>query len=109
MWTAAILVVNSLSVNDTPVPSFAGLDKLTHVVLYAGAALAWRSALRSPSDRVSVVLVLAIAVLGALDEWHQVMVPGRSADVRDWLADVIGALVGTLLWRRIQGRRRAAA
>ena len=31
---------------------------------------------------------------GATDEWHQSFVPGRSADVRDWIADATGALLG---------------
>jgi VanZ family protein len=52
--------------------------------------------------------MFGIAALGAIDEWHQLAVPGRSADVRDWLADVIGALLGIVVWRRIFARRGAA-
>ena len=30
----------------------------------------------------------------ATDEWHQSFVPGRTADLHDWYADAIGALIG---------------
>jgi len=41
---------------------------------------------------------LAIAaVYGLSDEFHQSFVPGRVSDVRDLVADVLGALAGVLL------------
>ena len=47
------------------------------------------------------VLVIVLATVGALDEWHQSWVPGRSGnDPGDWLADVVGALTGGLVFKR---------
>ncbi len=109
IWTAAILAVNSISVSDTSIQTFAGADKLVHAGMYGVAAFAWRSAIRQRRDAASWWIVLAIAVLGALDEWHQMIVPGRSADARDWLADISGALLGVLIWRLVSARRGAAA
>jgi VanZ family protein len=47
------------------------------------------------------VAVLAAAVIasafGATDEVHQSFVPGRNADVADWVADTLGAAVGALV------------
>jgi VanZ family protein len=40
--------------------------------------------------------MLGIALFGALDEWHQQFIPGRSMDLFDWLADFSGATIGTL-------------
>lgn len=108
-WTAAILVVNSIGVSDAPIQTFSGADKLTHAVMYAFAAFAWRSAFRSRGDSITGLVIFAIAALGAIDEWHQIAVPGRNADVRDWLADVLGALLGVIVWRRVYARRGAAA
>jgi VanZ family protein len=108
VWTAAILAINSISVSSASLPSFAGADKLTHAGMYAVAAFAWRSAFRSRNDVISWWIVLAVALLGGLDEWHQVIVPGRSAEVLDWMADVCGALLGVFLWRRIRVRGNAA-
>ena len=53
-----------------------------------------------------VFVVLRPHEHAAVDEWTQQFVPGRSSDPRDWMADVIGAslgailfLVGRLLWK----------
>jgi VanZ family protein len=40
-------------------------------------------------------LIAAIAsVYGITDEFHQSFVPGRDANIWDWLADTIGACIG---------------
>lgn len=69
------------------------------------AALLWRAAQRTPalscwSWQASLLITLLYA---ASDEVHQAFVPGRYADVRDWLADAAGAAVAVwLLQRRAQ-------
>jgi VanZ family protein len=75
-------------------------DKLLHFTGYAGLtflvclnwwlrrALAWRQYI--------VVLVL-IAVLGALDELTQIPV-GRDCDILDWAADVLGTAAGLAIF-----------
>ena len=46
-------------------------------------------------------LVLVVGLTGALDEWHQSHVPGRSGnDPADFAADLLGAVAGALLLRR---------
>ena len=44
---------------------------------------------------VSVVIVSLsfCSLYGASDEWHQSFVPGRDADILDWLADTLGASI----------------
>lgn len=82
-----------------------GLDKVAHFCLYA--PLAWlvaRSLVgRRPVAPAVVGALLVASAFGALDEWHQLYVPGRSADVADWRADSLGALAGVgafALWSR---------
>lgn len=41
--------------------------------------------------------VLIASIYGLLDEIHQMLVPGRSADFLDWLADFSGSLVAVLI------------
>ena len=76
-------------------PSFPFSDKVAHLILYAvlGAALAWGWS-RSPRLVPHLVLLVTGAVYGLSDEWHQMYVPGRVPDLADWLADVVGLLVG---------------
>jgi VanZ family protein len=38
-----------------------------------------------------------IAVYGVLDELHQQLIPGRSCDINDWIADMIGVSIGLII------------
>ena len=74
-------------------------DKALHGLAYAvlGALLVhgFRGAGRSP--RVALLLAVVLAsIYGATDEFHQSFVPGRTADVVDWVADTLGAALGAL-------------
>jgi VanZ family protein len=51
----------------------------------------------------------AVVIWAAVDELHQVLVPGRRADPRDWVADVVGAGVGLALGNLILTRTRASS
>lgn len=44
--------------------------------------------------------LLAVPLIGALDEWHQLYVPGRNSSVYDWMTDVIGTLFFTYVYFR---------
>jgi len=47
------------------------------------------------SRRYLVAIVIG-ALYAASDEWHQAYVPGRTADISDWMTDLAGALLGAL-------------
>jgi len=89
---------------------FSGFDKLAHIGIFGlfGAVLAWSLADRR--DRPGI-LRMALAFLigaagGALDEVHQIFVPGRSAEVWDAVADAAGVAAGLFLYIRIGRARR---
>lgn len=91
------------------------LANFFHFPLFGG--LAWtlaQASVRSPEEKRGVRaagVVLLVVLYGALDEWHQSQVPGRSADPFDVVTDGLGAAAFVLLWRaRGSGRglRRAA-
>ena len=44
--------------------------------------------------RAAAVAVMFAGVYGFTDEFHQWFVPGRTADVYDWIADSTGATIG---------------
>ncbi len=57
--------------------------------------LVFRALEHSPSRLAAFAGAVALcAGWGALDEWHQVLVPGRAAEFADWLADAAGGAVG---------------
>jgi VanZ family protein len=87
-------------------PEWLPIDKLAHLLLFAVlAALLYLAGVRAP------LAALVAAAYGLTDEVHQMFVPGRSPDVRDWLADALGAMLGAWAVRRweVARRRRAQA
>jgi len=88
---------------DTPL-DFSNKDKLIHATAYAIMAYAAWSAFRHHIEKrllLAFVGVLFASVYGVSDEFHQSFVVGRDADVWDWLADSIGAVImAAVLYRR---------
>ena len=75
-------------------------DKVLHMSAFSALAflLAFTWSLRGPFGLRQCLAVLAIiAVYGALDEATQPLV-GRTADVMDWIADIVGASVGLAIF-----------
>lgn len=99
VWLALILIGTSwpgISLG----PDGLGLDKAAHFVAYTGLSALVLRATRTPLRSSTVAgVVLGIAVVGALDEWHQDFIPNRSMSAADWVADTSGATLGALLVR----------
>jgi VanZ family protein len=99
LWLPAIVymagIFSASAMSDPPMPSDVP-DVSLHGLAYFGlAALLIRAfaggTWRGVTGR-AVFLGFAIAVVyGVSDEWHQMFVPGRHADIRDLRADAIGA------------------
>lgn len=99
LWVAIILVGTSWPSLKLG-PDDLALDKVAHFSAYAIlAALALRATLTPRRLVTAVSVVFGVAVLGAVDEWHQSFIPGRSMSFPDWVADTAGATVGVLAVR----------
>ena len=72
-------------------------DKLVHALVFAvlAAAIGYASGLCGKA-MLAAAFCGAMAV-GAIDEWHQMYLPGRSAGWDDLAADAVGSAVGTVL------------
>ena len=64
------------------------LDKVAHAVSFGIVALLFYFA----TGRALLSVLLA-SLYGVTDEFHQSLVPGRDADLFDWIADTVGAAV----------------
>jgi VanZ family protein len=79
---------------------FDNQDKIEHFVAYGVLAFLLTLALyfqrrsRLISSRAFLFTFIFILAYGAIDELHQLFVPGRYCDLYDWLADSIGGLIG---------------
>src|SRR5262249_2551621 len=72
-------------------------DKLLHVIEYGGLGLlACRASLGEGARWKHAVLVaiLISSAYGVTDEWHEAVVPLRTPDGYDWIADTVGAAIG---------------
>lgn len=100
---AQLVVLYAPRVPPVPGTEVAGLDKLVHVAVFAAVAFtALRAGLR-PALVVGVCLVHAVAS----EVVQQAVLPGRSGDPVDVLADVAGVALGTWLAAvTASGRRR---
>jgi VanZ family protein len=104
-WTLAAVAYAALifwlSHQPDPLPfvprAWLSSDKLLHGIEYAGlgglVAVALGARGVRPGRALAAAALLASAY-GATDELHQALVPGRVADVADWAADTVGAILG---------------
>jgi VanZ family protein len=82
-------------------PAPPGVDKIVHVLLFAALALSGRWAGIGRG-----VLAGLLVVYAAVSEVLQGLTPlNRSASVTDWLADVVGLLLGLALWEVVARKR----
>lgn len=101
-WMALLFYLSSQPSLETPM-LFPGQDKLFHAVAYGvlgSFLLLALPAARGGSGygwaQIQTATVIA-SLYGISDEFHQSFVPGRQADVWDWVADTTGALLAALL------------
>lgn len=93
-----------LTVTSTPkyfVPKIFELqDKIEHFIAYTILAILLNLTLHFQKKSLqlaiksSLITFLIITIYAGIDEIHQIFIPGRYADIFDWLADTIGGLFG---------------
>ena len=99
---ALVYYSSSIRGEDIPKIDIPNIDKLFHFVEYfiLGALLV--RAFANSSDKANFKLILLLSILiasiyGALDEFHQRFIPGRSPEIFDIFSDIIGSFSGALL------------
>jgi VanZ family protein len=101
-WAVAITILSSMTPRQlASISPFSLWDKAAHFLAFAGGAALLTLALRWSTSwrwrQIVLVTAAAVALFGVIDEYHQTFTPHRSgADLGDWIADVLGAVVGTI-------------
>ena len=106
---AGIFGLSSISVqgaaNDTLNPLAwisPNVQNFLHLPVYGGLAFLWFLTLRhwvAESGYRYLLALLFTLGYGFLDEWHQTFVPGRFGTLTDVGFDVMGAVIGLLIYR----------
>ena len=108
VWAGVILLGTSLPQEAVPIQT-SRIDKVLHFTIYTVFAFLLTRYL-TEGFRLWQAVVLAIAfamAFGAFDEWHQQLIPGRSTEFADWVADSLGALTGAIVAALLMYRRQA--
>jgi VanZ family protein len=111
-WGLFLLALTSWpSPPEVPVvSSIPDFDKVVHATLYGVQGFLLYFAIRWPGQRPLWVRVLTVggllALFGALDEVHQIWIPGRSAEVADALTDAIAGFAGAVVAAAVAVRSR---
>lgn len=87
----------SVGVNDK-IEHF-GAYALLSVFLYLSLTLQEKYSFLSKYAATFSVLIASL--YGMVDEFHQMLVPGRSTEFLDWLADFLGSVLAVLISRFI--------
>jgi VanZ family protein len=105
LMAAVLLFVGTRERIPVP-PTELPVDKVGHFMMYGvlGALAAWGWLRADRWPRAVIPFALAVSI-GLLDELLQTMVPGRTAELGDWIADAAGVSAGFLLVVRLLGRR----
>lgn len=107
LWLVLQLTLTSLPGNDIPVSLPHPIDWLGHFSMYFGLGflLARVGALRGWPVRRLLLVAALLSVFGALDELHQLFIPGRDCELGDWIVDTLGGSLGLLTGTRIMASR----
>jgi VanZ family protein len=96
LFTATTLPVERL-------PSVGFTDKINHFIAYfilavlVNLTLIYQRKFRFLFEKASIATIIICLFYGALDEVHQMFVPGRFAETLDWVADASGTSLGVLV------------
>ncbi len=105
-YCSLIFWLSSQSALPTPM-LFLHQDKLHHFGAYfIMGILAWRC-FNDYIKKPKIVMLISLcfcSLYGLSDEWHQSFVPGREADVLDWIADTLGAAIALITIQLIKNR-----
>lgn len=108
-WVAGQLVVTSVPGSAVPVDVGHPIDWFVHAGIYGmlGLLVARAAGLASWPGRRVAWAGAVIAVAAALDEVHQVFIPGRDGSPADWAFDTLGVVAGLLLGSWLMGSKVA--
>jgi VanZ family protein len=96
-----IFILTSLPSDQLPSVEIG--DKVNHFLaffvlgFFLNLTLKYQTKFPSLKRNILLITIIIAAGYGLLDELHQLFVPGRSAEVLDWVADFVGAISGSFL------------
>lgn len=94
------LIVAGTSIPNLDTSAYPGADKIFHFVVYAVWAILCLRTVRMAGWRGAAVWIIVAAaglVVGAADELHEKIIPGRTVSLPDFLYNVTGFMAGMMM------------
>jgi VanZ family protein len=101
IWAVLILIVSSIPGLSPPGLGFTIADKIVHFAEYFILGLLTARAVSTFYKEPIKILWLSSALTsayGILDELHQLLVPGRTTEGLDMVADILGSILAVALY-----------
>ncbi len=99
LWTLLIFILCFLPGQDIPEIDIPLIDKWAHMLLFGVFTYIWHCTVPSGGTPYKLILVLIALFMGWLVEYAQGhFIPNRSQDNVDTLADVIGGILGVMIY-----------
>lgn len=108
LFCLLIFAESSVPSDKFPKIEFEISDKILHLAVYfvlfltAYYSFNNQKKFKIIKDYVIISSLVFSVLYGALDEIHQLFVPGRSCDIYDWLADVAGVILAIIVLHLIK-------
>ncbi len=97
IYWALLLTATSLPGSD--VPDLGVSDKIEHFTAYfifsfmLCVVLMFQNRFQILKQKAFVSTLILVGLYAALDELHQLFIPGRACDILDWSTDIAAALI----------------
>jgi len=114
VYWIVIFILTSIPMDEIP-QYFNAQDKFEHFAAYfllsflLGFTFHFQKRFGNIKRKLFILTIAVALFYGAFDELHQMFIPGRFADIFDWLADAVGTLFGVLVVFILVRQNTAAA
>ena len=101
LYWLVLFVATSLPVERLPSVGFS--DKISHFLAYfvlavlVNLTLIYQRKSKFLFEKAQIATIVICLCYGAVDELHQLLVPGRFAETWDWVSDALGVFAGVLI------------
>ena len=103
LWTCITIwlsLISARTASSLNIWDFVGFDKVAHLVFYAIFCFLWSMGLRQKSNLKIIPIIFSIS-FGVLMEFCQFYLSnGRSFELYDILANIIGSFLGVILFKK---------
>lgn len=95
-----LLILTLTSLPSRSLPEVGISDKISHLLAFFGLAVLlsltfqFQEKWEKLNTNYKIYTFWVVTLYGFLDELHQLFIPGRSGTLDDWIADIVGGIIG---------------